>query len=197
MANSIDIKKYLKIKGRVRGDVLKTDFNYIKKKEGAAALKKLEKEIKKYGIDLGAESVKSTSWYPVGYKAIIFDLIEKKYNWSDYQFEKMGQFAHKESFIVRTLLRYFVSFQKTVEETPNFWAKYWSVGELVPYKLDEKEKYLILRLKNVNIHPKLCLYFKGHFKAIAGLIIKSEKLSIKETKCAFKDDKVHEYLIEW
>jgi hypothetical protein len=133
MTDNLNIKKFLNIPGEVRGDVLRTDLEYIKKKEGAQGLKKFEAQIKDLGLDITRDKIKNTRWYPVGYKALLLELARKKLNWKDRDMIKMGKMASTQSFITRTILRYFVSLEKTFQETPKYWHKYWYAGEFIPH----------------------------------------------------------------
>lgn len=197
MASNINIKDFLKIPGEVRGDVLRTDLEYIKKKEGVKKWRKIESEIKSFGLNVSLENLQSTRWYPIGYKSLILELAREFLNWKDKDIIEMGVMASKQSFITRTILRYFVSVEKSFAETPKYWSKYWNAGEFIPRKIDTKKRYLIIKLKDFKVHPDVCLYFRGHFKAIAQMLLKSEQIKIEETKCLFQGDDCHEFKITW
>ncbi len=191
------IEKILKLPGEVRGDVLKTEWDYIRDVEGEKGLEIIREEIKRLNIDIDYNSITKTWWYPIGYKVFILELCRDILNWRDSDIVEMGESAYRQSFIVKTVLRYFTTLEKTFQETPKFWEKYWNAGKLIPYRIDTHKKYLIIRLEDLHVHPDLCLYFMGHFKAIANLLIKSDSIEIKERKCPFKGDSIHEYVIKW
>jgi len=173
-------------------------LEYIKKIEGKKGLIKIEKKIKSFGLDINLENLRSTRWYDVGYEALILELCRKVFNWEDEDIVKMGAMASKQSFIIRTILRYFVSIDKSFKETPKYWSKYWNTGEFIPYKIDIKKKFLIIKLKNFNVHSDVCLYFLGHFKSITEMVVRSENVEVRETKCSFKDGgDYHSFRITW
>ncbi len=191
------IKELSKLRGRVRGDVIITDFKYIRDRQGKQAMDKLNQELKKVNKDLDYYKIKNTVWLPVSWKVLLLENAKKTFKWKDKDFFDLGHSASSNSFITRTLLRYFVSVNKTFKESAKYWQKYWQVGELDPYYLDVKKKYLILRLKKFKLHPDLCPYMKGHFLAFAEMILRNDNINIEETKCNFRGDSFHEFKIQW
>lgn len=198
MLSKNKVEKLLALEGEVRGDVLKTDYKYILEKEGRKGFDKLNAEIKKIQKDLGYHKIINTSWYPIGWKVIIMELCKDLFNWNKKSFYNMGCNASSDSFLTRTILRYFISFKKTFKESSKYWKKYWNVGTLNPYKLDLENKYFILRLKNFHISSDMCYYLQGHFKSFASMIL-SVETTVKETKCPYKNKKngFHEFIIKW
>lgn len=191
------IKEILRLKGKVRGDVIITDFKYIRDREGKKAMEELNRELKEIDKDLDYYKIKNTVWLPVSWKILLMESAKKAFNWKDKDFFDLGHSASSNSFITRTLLRYFVSVDKTFKECSRYWQKYWQVGELEPYYIDTEKKYLVLRLKKFKLHPDLCLYMKGHFLAFAEMILKSDSIEIEETKCSFQGSSFHEFKVKW
>lgn len=193
-----EIKKILEIVGKVRGAVFQTDAGYILEKKGKEGLEMLKEGIKKTGqpISYGKE-VKATNWYPLSWRILSLLTIQKVFNWGEKEIFEMGTQAPKYSFIVKALLRYFVSIEKTFTESAKYWKEHYSVGELEALEIDIKGKHLVLHLKNFKVHPVLCSYLKGYFRTIARLAVKTKKMTIKETKCMFKGDSYHEFIIDW
>ncbi|PIS38801.1 MAG: hypothetical protein COT34_01730 [Candidatus Nealsonbacteria bacterium CG08_land_8_20_14_0_20_43_11] len=97
----------------------------------------------------------------------------------------------------KVYIKYFLSLQKTFNAVPQYWKKFETCGELELYKLNEKEKYLVMRLKNYDIHPIMCPYLGGYFLGLAQNIIRSDKITIEETACIYKGGAYHEYTIRW
>ncbi|MDA3803074.1 MAG: hypothetical protein PF488_04275 [Patescibacteria group bacterium] len=138
MIEKKELKKLLKIKGVVRGSVLKTDLQYVLDKKGEEGIKKIKREIKKIVPDFDYNEVKNTDWYPIGWRALSLLIIIETFNWDEEEVFRMGQAAPKNSFIAKTILRFFVSLKKTVEEIPKYWRKHYSVGKMVNKKVDIK-----------------------------------------------------------
>jgi len=110
----------------------------------------------------------------------------------------MGVFAKKMSLIVKLFVKYFPSLRRVViNEAPKIWKKHWTIGELIPVELNEKEKYAILRVKGFNLHSVYCHYLAGYFAGILQMLVKLPKTNSQETKCSFKGAPYHEFLIKW
>lgn len=188
----------MKIKGKVRGVVFQTDGRYVLETKGEKGMKTLEAAIKKTGqpIKYGKE-LKATSWYPLSWRILSLLVIQRTFNWGEKEMFAMGQAAPKYSFIVKMLLRYFVSLEKTFKESAKYWQEHYSVGKLEAPVIDIEGKRLVIHLKDFKMHPVFCMYSKGYFKAIAKLVVRTEKMTIKETECMFKGDDYHEFIIEW
>jgi len=198
MLNKNEVEKILKIKGETRGAVFHTDARYILDKKGNQGLEELRKKLKVLGQqDIYSKEIKSTGWYPLGLRVISLLLIKETFDWNEKEIFNMGMSAPKHSFIVKTLLRYFISIEKTFEESAKYWEKHYTVSKLEAPEINLKEKRLVLRLVDFKIHPILCVYFRGYFKSIASLVVKTDKMTIKETKCPFDGDSYHEFVIKW
>jgi hypothetical protein len=191
------IKKLMEIPGKAKGVVLKTDAEYIRQKKGKEGLTKVKEELKKIGCPINYEDIKATSWYPIGLRAISLLVIKKVFNWGNKEIENMGNEAPKYSFIVKSLLRYFLNFPRTYKEAPKYWEKHYMVGKLEAPDFDLKKKYYIIRLKDFKIHPILCVYLSGYFVRMGQLVLKGNNFKVEETKCMFLGDPYHEFLITW
>ncbi len=198
MLTKQEIDEILKIKGKVRGVVFRTDGRYVLETKGEKGMKMLEAAIKETGqpIKYGKE-FRATGWYPLSWRTLSLLVIQQTFNWGEKEISAMGQAAPKYSFIVKMLLPYFVSLEKTFKESSKYWQEHYSVGKLEAPVVDIEGKRLVIHLKDFKIHPVFCMYFKGYFKAIARLVVRTEKMTIKEIKCMFKGDDYHEFVIEW
>ncbi len=197
--NKEEIEKLIKIDVQARGVVFKTDTEYILAHEGEDGLKKLEEELEKLGYPIKYKEIKSMEFYPAGLRVLSLLAIRKTFNFDDEKIKNMGLVATKKSIIVKLFIRFFLSVKEVLfKEAPRIWQKHWTKGEIVPIELDEKKKYAILQLKNFNLHPLYCsAYLRGYFSGILQMLVKSPKITCQETKCTFKGDECHEYLIKW
>jgi len=123
----------------------------------------------------------------------LFDQVKNKYS----DIFEMGNSAPKYSFIVKLLMKFFLSPLRSFKEGPNYWKKHYDFGILDTHELNEKEKYLVIRLKEYKFHPIICIYFQGYFQRIAQYVIKSEKFTTEETKCMHRGDLYHEFVVHW
>lgn len=190
------IDRLKKIEGSCRGVSLQTPLEYVRSVAGNETVQAAEKELKKLGLPTLKE-IRVMEHYPVGWMTIVHLVIKKTLNWNDEEIKKMGNALPKFSFIVNLLIKYFLSPRKSFEASADYWNKHFTVGKLEPIEFNEEKKYIVLRLKNYKTHPIDCKLFEGYFTRIAQYVIKSEKITIEETKCMFKGDPYHEFVIRW
>lgn len=192
-----EISKLKNLKGETRGVTLQTDANYVREKMGEAALLRLQKKTKELGWEIDYPSIKTMGWYPVGLRAISLLAAEQCFGWTDEEIKEVGNNAPKYSFIANTMLRYFLSVERVFKEASRYWKKHYTLGELDSPEISEEKKFGILQLKGFNVHPILCPYLAGYFLRISQFVIKSEKITIQETDCAFNGDRDHKFLVKW
>ncbi len=194
-----EIRSLLKIPGKVRGQVFSTDLEYLRKKKGKEGVELLKKKMKELGNPIDYERIKIFEWYPVGLRAVSLLVIKELFQLGDKEISEMGNLAPKFSFIIKLIMKHFLSIERVFQESPSYWEKHYTVGKLEPVELNEKEKYLKVHLKDFKVHPILCTYLfeDGYFLRIAQYVLKSPTILSKETKCVFKGDPYHECLISW
>ncbi len=193
-----EIKKIMEIPGKVRGTVFQTDAEYVKAKKGEEGLTSVKEELKKIDCSIDYENIKATGWYSLGLRAISLLAIKKTFDWGNEEMEDMGHAAPKYSFIVKMLLKYFLTVDMTYKESPKYWEKHYTVEKIEAPGYDLKEKYFLIRLKDFKIHPVLCTYLGGYFIMLSQYLLKGTKNNkVKETKCMFSGDPYHEFLVTW
>jgi len=194
-----EIEKLMEVKIETRGVVFKTDSECVLEEKGEKGLKELEAELEKLGHPIKYEKIKSMGFYPAGLRMLSLLVIKKIFNFDDEKIKEMGFLATKKSLIVKLFVRYFLSVERVFfKEAPRIWQKHWTRGTLVPVELDEKKKYAILRLEGFKLHPLYCsVYLRGYFSGILQMLIKTKEITCEETKCSFKGDEHHEYLLKW
>jgi len=192
-----EIKKLMEIPGKARGQVLLTDLGYVKEEKGEKGVGLLKKKIKEWGIPIDYDEAKPMKWYPVGFRAISLLAIKEVFGWGDKEIEELGKAAPKFSFIVKMLFKTFLSLERGFKESSKYWEKHYSVGELVPAEINEEKKYLFLHLKNFKIHPILCVLYAGYFYTLGTYMIKGKNITVEETKCMFRGDPYHEFVVRW
>jgi hypothetical protein len=190
-----ELDKLMKIEGEIKGVVFQVDAKYILEKEGEEGLKKLEKRVKELGYPIDYRTVGALDFHPIGLRAISLLLIKDTFGWGDKEIREMGRTAPMASFIMKLLLKFFVTWKKSIGEIPGYWAKHYTIGSLEVVKEDEKTKDVILHLKDIKIHPILCLYLEGYFEKTYEFVIGKGRGKVEETKCMFKGDPYHEYVL--
>jgi len=192
------VQKLMAIKGEVRGVVFTTDTEYILAEKGEEGLKQVEEELKELGQPIKYQEIETLAYYPVGLRVLSLLAIKRVFNFDDEKIKEMGLMATKKSIIVKFFIKYVFSFQKVFfEQSPKIWQKHWTIGELIPAELNEEKKYAINKLKDFNLHPIYCTYLKGYLIGLFSMMVKSPQITCQETKCSFKGDEYHEYLIKW
>lgn len=191
------LKKLKNLSGKVRGVAFTTDAKYIVKKMGEGGLRKLAEKTKELGWEIDYQNIRVMDWYPIGQRALSLIAAQEAFNFGSKEIKDMGNIAPKHSLIAGVMMKYFLSLTKVAKEAPKYWQQHYTVGVLESYKLDEKNKKMVLRLRDFKIHPVMCSYVGGYFLRIAQFVIKSEKISVEETKCEFKGAPFHEFTVAW
>lgn len=192
-----EVEELKKIPGNVKGAVILADLEYIKKKAGETALKKIQERLKEMEINIDLAKIKPMDFYPEFFSVLIILLAKEILNLDEDGIFEMGMAAPKLSFFIKILTKFFVSPRKCFEEAPMYWKRHFDFGELEPVQLDEEKKYAIIRVKGYKFHPLICHYHRGYFVQIVQFLTGSKEITANETKCIFRGDPYHEYLIKW
>lgn len=195
MTNKQEIDQIMKTEGKVRGATLQTDAEYVKRHFGEGALANVKRQLADWGYPIDYENVQAMEWYPAGLRTVSLLAVQTVFNLTDEQMRAMGMEAPKYSFMVKLLMKFFLSLEQTFKNAPLYWKKHWTIGELELGKFDEKEKILVLQLKNFPAHPTVCKFEEGYFLSISSYAVKNAR--IKETKCMNRGDPYHEYVVTW
>lgn len=192
-----EIEKLMGVPGNVKGVVFQTHEIYIRYREGKEGVKKLEERLRESGHPLKFKEIRPLEWYPEALSVLVILVAKEVFKWKDSDIFDMGSSAPKYSLIIRMLMRTLLSIKKVFEESPKYWKKHYDFGVFESFEINEKGKYVILRLKEYKLHPIVCIYFCGYFHRIAQYVIKSKKITNEETKCAHRGGPYHEFLIKW
>jgi hypothetical protein len=199
-----EIKKIMETPGKIKGSAFKGELEYILEKKGEEGLKAVEKKTEKLGYPIKYKEIQETKWYPIGLKMISFYAFLTTFNWGEKELAEIAESSVKVSFIVRFFMRHFLSPEKIFKvAATRLWKRYFSVGSLESadfYNVEKKGAggYGILRIKNFKLHPFYCLYLGLFFVGIAKLTDpRFKEVNIEETKCMFRGDPYHEYLLKW
>ena len=202
MENNItkeEIKKLIAVPGKVRGQVFVTDLEYVREKQGGTGIILLKNRMAEFDSPIDYDKIEISEWYPIGLRAVSLLVIKDVFGFSDNEIREMGNSAPKFSFVVKNLMKYFLSPEKGFKESPKYWPKHYTVGRLEDVEYSEEKKHYIYRLHDFKIHPIFCTYLMddGYFLRIGQYSRKSQEMHSRETKCEFKGDPYHECIIEW
>ena len=189
-----ELDELMKIKGEIRGDAIKSKTEFLIKETGEEGLEKLEDMIAKLGYPLKFKEIRKTDFYPLGLEAVILVLIKRLFNFSNEKFQEMGRFQSKFSLMVRISLKYFFTVEKMLKEVPKMWKKAFTVGDLKIIEFDIEKGRMVVNIEDFHFHPIYCQILIGFFEGIVQMIVKDE-FRWEETKCTFRGDEYHQFLI--
>ncbi|MGD9379498.1 MAG: hypothetical protein PVI51_02915 [candidate division WOR-3 bacterium] len=192
-----EVEGLINITGRVRGAVFETDAAFIKNRYGAEGLEKIKTALQTMGQPIDYESVNSMEWLPLGLRALSLLVIKDAFNWNDEQIKEMGDAAPKYSFIVKLLMKFFVSPRVAFSHAPEYWVKHYDIGKLDAVELDEERRRATIQLHDFRVHPVYCKYLEGYFQRLFKFMYPKSRVEIKETKCMCDHGTHHEFLVTW
>jgi len=196
-----EIKKAMSVLGKIKGASFKGEMEYILEKKGREGLKILEKETEKLGYLIEHEKIKETEWYPVGLRIVSFAAMINVFDWGEKELAEIAESSPKVSFIIRFFMKHFISPPKIFRvAVPKMWERHFNIGSLetADFQMTKKDGYAVIRLKNFKLHPVYCFFF-GHYLIGTFKLTdqRFKEIAFEETKCMFKGDDYHEYLIKW
>ena len=108
----------------------------------------------------------------------------------------MGEFNSKLSLIMRLFMKYFISIEVMAKEAPKMWKRYYTIGDLKIIEINKEKRLGIIRLENFRVLPEQCNALEGFFSNIVKMVVGSPVTS-EETKCIFRGDDYHEFVLRW
>jgi len=191
-----EMDRLMSIKGEVRGVAFTATAKYIFEKKGKEGIKRMEEEMKNLGYPFDFNKIKPFEWVPIGLRALNFIALKRAFDWGDKELITMGEESPQLSLVLKVIMRYVISMRRLFEQTPKYWYKNYTIGKVEAYKFNAKKKYCILRIHDFKVHPAFCAFYLGYFKTMAEFGGK-KNISVKETKCMYKGDSFHEFVIKW
>lgn len=188
--------KLIGLSGESRGANIKVDFDFVLEIKGEKGLEKVENRMVELGYPLNYKNIKPMDFYPIGLDAIVLLSIKEIFNFNDGDIEKMGAAVVKFSPLMKVFMKYFSSLSLISGQIPGMWKKHYTMGKLIMFDFSDEKKYAIIREEDFKIHPVYCDIHKGYFTKVAQLVVKAPVVC-QETKCMFKRDPYHEFLLTW
>jgi predicted hydrocarbon binding protein len=195
-----EFDELMSIDGETRGAGLTDGYEFFEREVGKEKANEgiviIEKRITELGYPFKFSEIKPMTFYPVGLLAVILVLMQRIYSLTNEKLQEIGHNASKVSLIVRLFMRHFFSLDMMVKKSPDIWRKYFTVGDLTVHEYDKKKRYMIFRIKNFRLHPFHCEISKGYLANTTGMVVNS-KVTVEETKCVYRGDEYHEFLMKW
>lgn len=197
MIEEEEIKNIENISGNVRGEKFYTTLPYLQKREKNGEVKRVLEEMEKAGYPLSMKEINSSKMYPIKMAILLFVISKDVFNWNEEDIFEMGRFAPRTSYVTKLLLRNLVSIKTIFNKAPDTWRNHYDFGSLEAIEINTEEKYLVVRVKDFNVHPITCPYHAGYFQAMTEFCVKSKEVKTVEKKCVHNGDDYHEYHISW
>jgi hypothetical protein len=192
-----EFEEIKKIPGEIRGLALKGEVGFILKKKGETGLKRLKEAMANYGYPIEYFKVREMGFSPLATDVLHLVLMKKLFNFDDKDFEELGEFYTKVSFLFRLFAKYLVSLERATAAVPLIWKRYQTSGQIAVTEIQKEKKYAILRIDNFSPHPIYCPILRGVFSNMLKLVINVPKVTAQETKCPFRGDEYYEILLKW
>jgi len=197
-----EIEEIKKIKGQCRGQTIVTTLQAVLVMEGKEGLTKIESRLKELNcwpehFNNFDKNIKVFEWYPLWQDIIPSVVVAEVFDWGEEEMKEFGINNQRVSFFEKILLKYFVSLKLLSQTIPERWRRHYSVGHLECAEVNEKERRIVLKLKDFPSHPVFCQLLCGYFQSAASFVVGSNVITSQETKCVFKGDAHHEFLITW
>jgi len=187
------------LKGESRGMGLKIYTDYILQEKGEEGLKRLEETINKLGFSVKYQEIKVLNFYSYTLEALTLLVIKRLFNFSDEEFQKMGRLMVKAPQNLRLFLNFLFSLfsvERMIGMAQKAWSKQNTIGKLKVVEFNKDKRYLIVRLEDFRVHPLHCQVLRGIFSQAIYFVFQKEG-TCEETKCLFREDEYHEFLLKW
>jgi len=191
-----EFKEMMATKGETRGVTFKNYEGFILQEKGKEGVKKMEEALAQLGYPMKFGELHGWEFYPLGLEAVILVLMKRLFDFGDDKIEESGFFASRVGFIIKIFLSHFVSMKKFVEQAPVIWRKFYSEGVLDLKELNEEKRYAIATVRDFPLHPLHCIQLIGYLRGVVEMIT-GGKVTCEETKCFFKGDGYHEFIVRY
>jgi len=196
MMTKKEADKLIGLSGESRGANIKVDFDFVLETKREKGLEKVENRMVELGYPLNYKDIKVMDFYPIGLDIIILLSIKEIFNFNDEDIEKMGSAVVKFSPLTKVFMKYFGFLNLISAQIPDMWKKHYTIGKLIMPDFSDEKKYAIIREEGFKIHSVYCNIHKGYFIKVAQMVVNAP-VACQETKCMFKGDPYHEFLITW
>lgn len=190
--------KIMKVKGNIRGSVLKGYYQFILDKEGKNGVKKVEEKLKAVGYPLKLKEIDSFKWYPHSLSILLHLAILDVFEWDESKSFEMGYYGPVYSTITKFLMKYFNSLEASLKQSPKYWRKHFDFAQMSCSQHKKNKKYVIFELKGFKkFHPVAYTYTRGFLTKIMQLATKSKNVKVEQTKSLYNGDSYDEFKVTW
>lgn len=196
MLSSISVEELKAIEGEVRGVTLLTDAEFVLGRFGRVGMEQLQETLVNMGCPIDYPTVKAMQWYPLRMRLFSLLAMQQTFSLSDGDIRHAGNAAPKHSFIVKLMMKFFVSAPVAFGRIGDYWTRHYTVGR-VEGDLIEAEGQALVRLVDFKTHPLLCRYLEGYFQRLFEYLIPGKEIKLEETECLFTGGAQHLFKATW
>lgn len=190
--------KLMKVSGNVNGALLKAQHQFILNKKGEEGVAKVDKRLKELGYPLDFKKISSFGWYSASYICLICLVILEVFDWDEKEAYNIGYDSPLYAILTKLLIKYFVSLDKVFPQIPRYWSKHYDFGAMEGIKLDQENKYVVMRLTGFKkIHPIWYVQAHGYLSRLVEMCTRSTDVRCEQTKSLYNDDPYDEFRITW
>jgi hypothetical protein len=197
MISREEAKAIASIPGNIRGSAFLSDAENAKRRLGTKGVQKFMKAMEGVGYPIAYEKMRAMQWYPLGLRLLSFAVLRDTFAWTDNDFREMGDNAPKYSFIVKLMMKFFISPEAAFRKAPEYWKRHYSIGTLEVGEFDESAKKVILRLKDFNTIDIYYRYLEGFFRRLMQYLRPTDEVRCQEKENTFEGAQYHEFRITW
>ena len=196
--NKSEVDKFMKVKGNVTGALIKAQHQFILNKKGKEGVAKVEERLKELGYPLDLDKISSFGWYSAAYICLICLVILEAFDWDEQKAYDIGYDSPLYAILTKLLIKYLVSLDKVFPQIPRYWDKHYDFGAMKGIKLDQKNKYVIMRLTGFKkVHPIWYFQARGYLARLVGMCTRSSNVHAEQTKSIYKNDSYDEFKLTW
>jgi len=192
-----EAKKIMDSGCRTKGSQIIAFAEYIRARYGQGDLLKVEAVINELGYSFAFSQLRLGEWYKEGFHVLSLFVAKHLFGWSEKDIYDVGYTANKISASTKIYIKFFSSKEKTFKYTPVYWRKFVDCGIIDAHEFNDKERHCTLWLKDYASHPIMCHYLAGYFASVTENAVSGGEVKIQETKCIFKGDSYHEFILKW
>jgi len=187
----------MRLPWKTKGSEIQSELVLLEEKYGPGTIDKIERKLSDLGYPLDCHQIRTAAWYKDSFHPLVLLVAKSLFGLTDEEIFEIGYKSPKISLGAKIYIKYFSSPRQTLKLCSADWKKFADHGEMEAGEFNEKEKYCTLRLKDYKFHPVMCSWIAGFLLGVAENTFRSEKITIEETACMFKDSPYHEFRIRW
>jgi hypothetical protein len=158
---------------QVRGAVLITDAEYVRREFGEQMIPAIYKFAREQGYELDYSIIKPMEWYPIELRFVSLMSIKTVMQWKDEDLRTMGSKAPTYSLITRLLLRYMMNLDMLTDNIQKYWNKNYNFGIVIARNIPGT---VYICIKDCPAPKYVITYMEGYFSSALGMVIGRNKV---------------------